>query len=205
MKSDITADESEIIITTYDVAGNEVSLPKKVSCDTTAPTISFTRPYSYSVDSYGKVTVGAVVNSPIGDTSIKALANDTNMENIYYQIGGTVTIDADGTLGQSDYKINTLTVTGGGVGSDTYGTSVDDVKFDDVKVSLFGTWNKLTNANFDFDVSYNTLNFNNNKMTYHVDGDKETIMTLDVHFVAVDKAGNINYCKMPIKVDTDTE
>ena len=197
--------EYEIIITTYDVAGNEVSLPKKVSCDKTAPTIAFTRPYSYSVDSYGKVTVGAVVNSPIGDTSIKALANDTNMENIYYQIGGTVTIDADGTLGQSDYKINTLTVTGGGVGSDTHGTTVEDVKFDDVHVVLKGTWNKLTNANLDFDVTYNTLNFNNNKMTYHVDGDKETIMTLDVHLVAVDKAGNINYCKMPIKVDTDTD
>ena len=197
--------EYEIIITTYDVAGNEVSLPKKVSCDKTAPTISFTRPYSYSVDSYGKVTVGTVVNSPIGDTSIKALASDHSMENIYYQIGGTVTIDADGTLGQNDYKINTLTVTDGGVGSDIHGTSVEDVKFDDVHVVLKGKWNKLTNANLDFDVTYNTLNFNNNKMTYHVDGDKETIMTLDVHLVAVDKAGNINYCKMPIKVDTDTD
>ena len=201
----IYPDTYEIIVTTYDIAGNEVSLPKKVSCDKTAPTIAFTRPYSYSVDSYGKVTVGTVVNSPIGDTSIKALASDHSMENIYYQIGGTVTIDADGTLGQSDYKINTLTVTGGGVGSDTHGTSVEDVKFDDVHVVLKGTWNKLTNANLDFDVTYNTLNFNNNKMTYHVDGDKETIMTLDVHLVAVDKAGNINYCKMPIKVDTDTD
>ena len=203
--------EYEVSIITYDVAGNETSVKKKVYCDNEAPSISFTRPYSYSVDSYGKITKGTVVNSPIGDTSIKAVANDPNMSSLYYQVGGTVAIESTGTLGTKDYKITKLTITDGGVGSDTYGTSVTDVKFDDVTVSLAGTWNKVSDANLNFDVSYNTLTFNNNEKTYHFDGDgkipadKSTIMTLDVHFVAVDSAGNINYCKMPIKVDTDTD
>ena len=197
--------EYEVSIITYDIAGNESSIKRKVYCDNEAPSISFTRPYSYSVDVYGNVTPGTVVNSPIGDTSIKAVANDPNMSSLYYQVGGTVAIESTGTLGAEDYKITKLTITDGCVGSDTYGTSVTDVKFDDVTVSLAGTWNKVSDANLNFDVSYNTLTFNNNEKTYHVAGDDENIMTLDVHFVAVDSAGNINYCKMPIKVDTDTD
>ena len=198
--------EYEVSILTYDKAGNEKPVTRKVSCDSTAPTISFSRPYSYSVDAYGNVTKGSVVNSPIGDTSIKALANDYSMDSIYYQVGGTVKIESTGTLGQSDYKIKKLTVTDGGVGTDDYGISYTNPSSDNLAAGvLVGVWNKLTVANFDFDVSYNTLTFNNNGKTYHVDGDKETIMTLDVHFVAVDEAGNVNYCKMPIKVDTDTD
>ncbi len=199
-------DQYEVSVVTYDVAGNEFSVVRSVSCDKTAPTISFSRPYSYSVDSYGNVTSGSVVNSPIGDTNIKAIANDHSMYAIYYQVGGTVTIDSEGTLGESDYRITRLTVEGGGVSSDTYGTSAENPEGDSLASGvLVGTWNKLNSANFDFDVSYNTLTFNNNEKTYHVAGDKATIMTLDVHLVAVDEAGNINYCKMPIKVDTDTD
>ena len=82
---------------------------------------------------------------------------------------------------------------------------VTDVKLDGVNIALAGSWNKLTSANLDFDVEYNTLNMVNAGKTYHADGDKETIQTLDVHFVAVDTAGNINYCKYPLKVDTDTD
>ena len=42
--------EYEVSILTYDKAGNETPVTRKVSCDSTAPTISFSRPYSYSVD-----------------------------------------------------------------------------------------------------------------------------------------------------------
>lgn len=199
-------DVYELLVSTYDVAGNEtVRTPQKISCDNTAPTISFARPYSYSVDAFGNVNEGIVVNSPIGDTSIKALADDYSMASIYYQIGGTVDIEATGSIGSSNYKITKLTVENGGVGTDTYGTSVTDVKLDGVNIALAGNWNKLTSANLDFDVEYNTLNMVNAGKTYHADGDKETIQTLDVHFVAVDTAGNINYCKYPLKVDTDTD
>ena len=199
-------DVYELLVSTYDVAGNEtVRTPQKISCDNTAPTITFSRPYSYSVDAFGNVNEGIVVNSPIGDTSIKALADDYSMASIYYQIGGTVDIEATGSIGSSNYKITKLTVENGGVGTDTYGTSVTDVKLDGVNIALAGNWNKLTSANLDFDVEYNTLNMVNAGKTYHADGDKETIQTLDVHFVAVDTAGNINYCKYPLKVDTDTD
>ncbi|MBE6347479.1 MAG: hypothetical protein E7064_00880 [Spirochaetaceae bacterium] len=199
-------DVYELLVSTYDVAGNEtVRTPQKISCDNTAPTITFSRPYSYSVDAFGNVNEGIVVNSPIGDTSIKVLADDYSMASIYYQIGGTVDIEATGSIGSSNYKITKLTVENGGVGTDTYGTSVNDVKLDGVNIALAGNWNKLTSANLDFDVEYNTLNMVNAGKTYHADGDKETIQTLDVHFVAVDTAGNINYCKYPLKVDTDTD
>ena len=199
-------DVYELLVSTYDVAGNEtVRTPQKISCDNTAPTITVSRPYSYSVDAFGNVNEGIVVNSPIGDTSIKALADDYSMASIYYQIGGTVDIEATGSIGSSNYKITKLTVENGGVGTDTYGTSVTDVKLDGVNIALAGNWNKLTSANLDFDVEYNTLNMVNAGKTYHADGDKETIQTLDVHFVAVDTAGNINYCKYPLKVDTDTD
>ena len=199
-------DVYELLVSTYDVAGNEtVRTPQKISCDNTAPTITFSRPYSYSVDAFGNVNEGIIVNSPIGDTSIKALADDYSMASIYYQIGGTVDIEATGSIGSSNYKITKLTVENGGVGTDTYGTSVTDVKLDGVNIALAGNWNKLTSANLDFDVEYNTLNMVNAGKTYHADGDKETIQTLDVHFVAVDTAGNINYCKYPLKVDTDTD
>ena len=201
----IYPDVYEIFVTSYDKAGNTKEFSQKISCDNTAPTISFARPYSYSVDAFGNVNEGIVVNSPIGDTSIKALADDYSMASIYYQIGGTVDIEATGSIGSSNYKITKLTVENGGVGTDTYGTSVTDVKLDDVNIALAGNWNKLTSANLDFDVEYNTLNMVNAGKTYHADGDKETIQTLDVHFVAVDKAGNINYCKYPLKVDTDTD
>ena len=199
-------DVYELLVSTYDVAGNETErTPQKISCDNTAPTITFSRPYSYSVDAFGNVNEGIIVNSPIGDTSIKALADDYSMASIYYQIGGTVDIEATGSIGSSNYKITKLTVENGGVGTDTYGTSVTDVKLDGVNIALAGNWNKLTSANLDFDVEYNTLNMVNAGKTYHADGDKETIQTLDVHFVAVDTAGNINYCKYPLKVDTDTD
>ena len=202
----IYPDVYELLVSTYDVAGNEtVRTPQKISCDNTAPTIIFSRPYSYSVDAFGNVNEGIIVNSPIGDTSIKALADDYSMASIYYQIGGTVDIEATGSIGSSNYKITKLTVENGGVGTDTYGTSVTDVKLDGVNIALAGNWNRLTSANLDFDVEYNTLNMVNAGKTYHAVGDKETIQTLDVHFVAVDTAGNINYCKYPLKVDTDTD
>lgn len=199
-------DVYELLVSTYDVAGNEtVRTPQKISCDNTAPTITFSRPYSYSVDAFGNVNEGIIVNSPIGDTSIKALAYDYSMDSIYYQIGGTVDIEATGSIGSSNYKITKLTVENGGVGTDTFGTSVTDVKLDGVNIALAGNWNRLNSANLDFDVEYNTLNMVNAGKTYHADGDKDTIQTLDVHIVAVDTAGNINYCKYPLKVDTDTD
>ena len=202
----IYPDVYELLISTYDVAGNEtVRTPQKLSCDNTAPTISFARPYSYSVDSYGNVTSGSVVNAPIGDTNIKAVVDDYSMANVYYQIGGTVTVDSTGTKGTNTYKITKLSVADGAAETDTYGTSVSDVKLDGINVALAGNWNRLNSANWDFDVEYNTLNMVNASKTYHVDDDKDTIQTLDIHLVAVDTAGNINYCKMPLKVDTDTD
>ena len=201
----IYPDVYEIFVTSYDKAGNQKDYSKRISCDNTAPTITFSRPYSYSVDAFGNVNEGIIVNSPIGDTSIKAKADDYSMAAIYYQIGGTVDIEATGSIGSSNYKITKLTVENGGVGTDTYGTSVNDVKLDGVNIALAGNWNKLTSANLDFDVEYNTLNMVNAGKTYHDAEDKDTIQTLDVHFVAVDTAGNINYCKYPLKVDTDTD
>lgn len=203
----IYPDVYEIFVTSYDKAGNQRDYSKRISCDNTAPTITFARPYSYSVDSNGYPTKGNVVNSPIGDTNIKATANDYSMDSIYYQIGGTVTIDeSEGIFGESGYKINRLTITGGALTTDNYGNSVNNPSSDNLAEGIVnGTWNKLKDANLDFDVTYNTLTLVNGGYSYQADGDEETIKTLDVHIVTVDTAGNINYCKFPLKVDTDTD
>lgn len=203
----IYPDVYEIFVTSYDKAGNQKDYSKRISCDNTAPTITFSRPYSWSVDSNGYPTEGNVVNSPIGDTNIKATANDYSMDSIYYQIGGTVTIDeSEGIFGESGYKINKLTITGGALTTDNYGNSVNNPYSDNLAEGIVnGTWNKLKDANLDFDVTYNTLTLVNGGYSYQADGDEETIKTLDVHIVTVDTAGNINYCKFPLKVDTDTD
>lgn len=203
----IYPDVYEIFVTSYDKAGNQRDYSKRISCDNTAPTITFARPYSYSVNSNGYPTKGNVVNSPIGDTNIKATANDYSMDSIYYQIGGTVTIDeSEGIFGESGYKINKLTITGGALTTDNYGNSVNNPSSDNLAEGIVnGTWNKLKDANLDFDVTYNTLTLVNGGYSYQAYGDEETIKTLDVHIVTVDTAGNINYCKFPLKVDTDTD
>ena len=203
----IYPDVYEIFVTSYDKAGNQRDYSKRISCDNTAPTITFSRPYSWSVDSNGYPTEGNVVNSPIGDTNIKATANDYSMDSIYYQIGGTVTIDeSEGSFGESGYKINKLTITDGALTTDNYGNSVNNPSSDNLAEGIVnGTWNKLKDANLDFDVTYNTLTLVNGGYSYQADGDEETIKTLDVHIVTVDTAGNINYCKFPLKVDTDTD
>lgn len=203
----IYPDVYEIFVTSYDKAGNQKDYSKRISCDNTAPTITFARPYSYSVNSNGYPTKGNVVNSPIGDTNIKATANDYSMDSIYYQIGGTVTIDeSEGIFGESGYKINKLTITDGALTTDNYGNSVNNPYSDNLAEGIVnGTWNKLKDANLDFDVTYNTLTLVNGGYSYQADGDEETIKTLDVHIVTVDTAGNINYCKFPLKVDTDTD
>ena len=203
----IYPDVYEIFVTSYDKAGNQRDYSKRISCDNTAPTITFSRPYSWSVDPNGYPTKGNVVNSPIGDTNIKATANDYSMDSIYYQIGGTVTInESEGISGESGYKINKLTITGGALTTDNYGNSVNNPYSDNLAEGIVnGTWNKLKDANLDFDVTYNTLTLVNGGYSYQADGDEETIKTLDVHIVTVDTAGNINYCKFPLKVDTDTD
>ena len=203
----IYPDVYEIFVTSYDKAGNQKDYSKRISCDNTAPTITFSRPYSWSVDSNGYPTKGNVVNSPIGDTNIKATANDYSMDSIYYQIGGTVTIDeSEGIFGKSGYKIKKLTITDGALTTDNYGNSVNNPHSDKLAEGIVnGTWNKLKDANLDFDVTYNTLTLVNGGYSYQADDDEETIKTLDVHIVTVDTAGNINYCKFPLKVDTDTD
>ena len=203
----IYPDVYEIFVTSYDKAGNQKDYSKRISCDNTAPTITFSRPYSYSVNSNGYPTKGNVVNSPIGDTNIKATANDYSMDSIYYQIGGTVTInESEGISGEPGYKIKKLTITDGALTTDNYGNSVNNPHSDNLAEGIVnGTWNKLKDANLDFDVTYNTLTLVNGGYSYQADDDEETIKTLDVHIVTVDTAGNINYCKFPLKVDTDTD
>lgn len=201
----IYPDVYEIFVTSYDKAGNQGDYSKRISCDNTAPTITFTRPYSYSVDSDGNETIGNVVNSPIGDTNIKSTANDYSMYSIYYQIGGNVLINdkEERTPGE---KINKIAIEGGALSTDNYGNSENNPTSDKLAEGIVnGTWNKLKDANLDFDVTYNTLTLVNGGFSYHASGDKDTIQTLDVHIVSVDTAGNVNYCKFPLKVDTDTD
>ena len=68
------------------------------------------KPYSYSVDSIGKITPGNEVNSPIGMTSITASVVDFKMKSIFYQIGGTVKVNNGETTnaGTENYKITNI-------------------------------------------------------------------------------------------------
>ena len=199
-------DNYEIVITAYDIAENQYEIKKAVSCDNTAPKIIFTKPYSYSVDSNGKITEGTVINSPIGNTAVNAnIDKEFRMKEIYYQIGGTAEVFAEGTKGTAGYKVTGVSVINGGIQDE------DEVGVDEDPIpELKGFWKKLTDANNGFTADINTLTYFTEGKTKELlddDGsnDKAIIQTLEIHLVAIDAAGNINYCAMPIKVDTDTD
>ena len=199
-------DNYEIIVTAYDTAENQKEEGETVSCDNTAPKIIFTKPYSYSVDSNGKITEGTVINSPIGNTTVTANIDEFQMKEIYYQIGGTAEVFAEGTKETAGYKVTGVSVINGGIQD----VAEDGVMQDPIP-ELKGFWKKLTDANNGFTADINTLTYFTEGKTKELldddDGsnDKAIIQTLEVHLVAIDAAGNINYCAMPIKVDTDTD
>ena len=199
-------DNYEIVITAYDIAENQYEIKKAVSCDNTAPKIIFTKPYSYSVDSNGKITEGTVINSPIGNTAVNAnIDKEFRMKEIYYQIGGTAEVFAEGTKGTSGYKVTGVSVINGGI-QDEDEDGVDEDPIPELK----GFWKKLTDANNGFTSDINTLTYFTEGKTKELldnydSNDKAIIQTLEIHLVAIDAAGNINYCAMPIKVDTDTD
>ena len=200
-------DNYEIVITAYDIAENQYEIKEAVSCDNTAPKIIFTKPYSYSVDSNGKITEGTVINSPIGNTAVNANIDkdEFRMKEIYYQIGGTAEVFAEGTKGTTGYKVTGVSVINGGIQA----AGEEGVKEDPIP-ELKGFWKKLTDANNGFTADINTLTYFTEGKTKELldnddSNDKAIIQTLEVHLVAIDAAGNINYCAMPIKVDTDTD
>ena len=207
-------DDYEVVVTAYDTAENQYEIKNKVSCDSSAPNITFMKPYSYSVDSIGNITPGNEVNSPIGMTSITASVVDFKMKSIFYQIGGTVKVNNGGSTnaGTENYKITNISVTNGGI---------QDLTEEGVKENpgieqgiptgiLTGIWKKLGDANNGFTTDIDTLKYFQDKKTVELlddnpNNDKNIIQTLEVHLVAFDDAGNINYCAMPIKIDTDTD
>lgn len=207
-------DDYEVVVTAYDTAENQYEIKNKVSCDSSAPNITFMKPYSYSVDSIGNITPGNEVNSPIGMTSITASVVDFKMKSIFYQIGGTVKVNngEPTNAGTGNYKITNISVTNGGI---------QDLTEEGVKENpgieqgiptgiLTGIWKKLGDANNGFTTDIDTLKYFQDKKTVELlddnpNNDKNIIQTLEVHLVAFDDAGNINYCAMPIKIDTDTD
>ncbi|MBQ7905679.1 MAG: hypothetical protein IJ361_07995 [Spirochaetaceae bacterium] len=192
-------DNYEIVITAYDIAENQYEIKKAVSCDNTAPKINFIKPYSYSVDSDGIITVGTEVNSPIGNTTVTANIDDFKMSQIYYQIGGTTKVT------KTNGKVTSVSVENGGI---------QDINEDGVSEnpvpSLIGFWKRLSDANNGFTADIDTLKYFTEGKTKElldsdVDNNNNIIQTLEIHLVAIDVAGNINYCAMPIKIDTDTD
>lgn len=201
----IYPDDYQIIVVAYDTGDNQYEIKSKVSCDNTAPKINFIKPYSYSVDSDGIITVGTEVNSPIGNTTVTANIDDFKMSQIYYQIGGNVIVNnGDPTnAGTENYKITNISVTNGGIQN----TNEDGVSENPVP-SLKGIWKRLSDANNGFTADIDTLKYFTDGKTEELlnnPNDKAIIQTLNIHLVAIDVAGNINYCAMPIKVDTDTD
>lgn len=203
----IYPDDYQIIVVAYDTGDNQYEIKSKVSCDNTAPKINFIKPYSYSVDSDGIITVGTEVNSPIGNTTVTANIDDFKMSQIYYQIGGNVIVNnGDPTnAGTENYKITNISVTNGGIQN----TNEDGVSENPVP-SLKGIWKRLSDANNGFTADIDTLKYFTDGKTKELldnddSNDKAIIQTLEIHLVAIDVAGNINYGAMPIKVDTDTD
>ena len=210
----IYSNEYQIIVTAYDIAENHYESKNTVSCDNTAPGINFVKPYSYSVASNGKITSGSVVNSPIGQTSVSASIAETNgMKGLFYQIGGTVNLSTEGTIGTENYKITNISVENGGIQNTTEENVFNNPNEanGDIKAGfLTGIWKKHTDANNGFALEIDTLKYFTDGKTKELldnnsDNDKNVIQTLELHLVAYDEAGNINYCAMPIKVDTDTD
>lgn len=199
----IYSNDYEIVVVAYDKAENQYEIKTKVSCDNKAPIIQFSKPYTYSVNEYGKTSSSNEVNSPIGPTSISASIDEFAMEYIYYQIGGTADVDYSGTIGESDYKVECVTVKNGGI---LLGEG-NNYNLDNLK----GIWKEIKDNNsFTPADGINTLNYFNSGLTLEKlnddpNDDNKIIQTLLLHFVAIDEAGNMNYCAMPIYVDTDTD
>ena len=207
------ANDYEIVVTAYDTAENQYEIKNKVSCDKKAPIIKFVKPYSYSVDAYGKVNDSAgSVNSPIGSTTVTANIEENNaMRGIFYQIGGTAKITSTG-VGTGDFKITNINIVNPGI-IDISEEGVTENPGLEQRISaglLTGIWKKLGDANNVFTADIDTLKYFQEGKTVELlddstENDNEVIQTLEIHLVALDEAGNINYCAMPIKVDTDTD
>lgn len=206
----IYPDDYQIIVVAYDTGDNQYEIKSKVSCDNTAPKINFIKPYSYYVNSDGSTPQESeytVINSPIGNTTVTANIDDFKMSQIYYQIGGNVIVNnGDPTnAGTENYKITNISVTNGGIQN----INEDGVSEDPVP-SLKGIWKRLSDANNGFTADIDTLKYFTDGKTKELldnddSNDKAIIQTLEIHLVAIDVAGNINYGAMPIKVDTDTD
>ena len=191
------SDDYEVVVTAYDTAENQYEIKNKVSCDNSAPEINFMKPYSYSVDSLGNIDTRNPVNSPMGVTTVTASIKEFKMESIFYQIGGTVKTTKDGN------KFTNISVENGGIQSNEVGNDV-------LPEFLSGIWKKLGDANNGFTADVDTLKYVTEGKTVELldndpNNDKNIIQTLEIHLVALDDAGNINYCAMPILVDTDTD
>ena len=198
------SDDYEVIVTAYDTAENQYEIKNKVSCDNTAPKITFIKPYSYSVDSVGNISSGSVVNSPIGMTTVTASIEDFKMKSIFYQIGGRVTTTKNGN------KIANISITDGGIQREENVFENPSSEQGIPAGILSGLWKKLGDANNGFTADIDTLKYVTEGKTIQLldddlSNDKDVIQTLEIHLVAVDDAGNINYCGMPILVDTDTD
>lgn len=203
----------DVIVTAYDTAENQYEIKKQVACDAEAPQINFTKPYSYAIDSYGQITSGSVVNSPIGATNVTASIKEFRMKGIYYQIGGTVTLnDGNSTnAGTSNYKITKIAIENGGIQLGEENVYQNPGPEHGIVAGLLdGVWKQLADANNGFTHEIDTLRYFTDGKTKELlddnpDNDDNIIQTLEVHLVAYDEAGNINYCAIPIKIDTDTD
>ncbi len=205
------SDDYEVVVTAYDTAENQYEIKNKVSCDNSAPKITFIKPYSYSVDSYGNISFGETTNSPIGSTAVTASIEEFRMRSIFYQIGGKVVVSETGK-GTDTYKITKVSVTNGGI-QDLNEENVYENPSSEQGIPaglLSGIWKKLGDANNGFTADIDTLKYFTEGKTVELlddnpNNDANIIQTLEIHLVALDEAGNINYCAMPIKVDTDTD
>ena len=208
------SDDYEVVVTAYDTAENQYEIKNKVSCDNSAPEINFIKPYLYTVDTLGNIDSQNSVNSPMGTTTVTASIKEFKMKNIFYQIGGTVILNNGSVTnaGTENYKITNISVTNGGI-QDKTEENVFENPSSEQGISagiLSGIWKKLGDANNGFTADVDTLKYVTEGKTVELldndpSNDKNIIQTLEIHLVALDDAGNINYCAMPILVDTDTD
>ncbi|MEE0879758.1 MAG: hypothetical protein UH788_10855 [Treponemataceae bacterium] len=208
------SDDYEVVVTAYDTAENQYEIKNKVSCDNSAPEINFIKPYLYTVDTLGNIDSQNSVNSPMGTTTVTASIKEFKMKNIFYQIGGTVILNNGSVTnaGTKNYKITNISVTNGGI-QDKTEENVFENPSSEQGISagiLSGIWKKLGDANNGFTADVDTLKYVTEGKTVELldndpSNDKNIIQTLEIHLVALDDAGNINYCAMPILVDTDTD
>jgi hypothetical protein len=208
-----------ITVIAYDKGGNIREATRRVSCDTTPPPISFTRPYILPVTNAGfhgtATKVGGIYPNPqvgtlIGEVLIQGTIPSEEFSNdkIYYQVGGELNVTKGGSvITINDEWFTELNDTAGVITdvSLTDGFLTSGAVTPEAGTNVTGLW--IPNADrWNFSFTIDTIALKNAGKLYQTPGTVlPNLQTVNVYVVSIDSAGNKNVGVYPVNLDTDTD